>query len=79
MVHAGIHNVIVSDVPLMATFFRDLSTCKISRTAIAMSAPFFILGISGEESTNASYLGIGLLILFAFSSKDKKAKKEKSD
>lgn len=63
----------------MATFFRDLSPGKISGTAIAISAPFFILGISGEESANASYLGVGLLILFAFSPKDKKAKKEKSD
>lgn len=59
----------------MKKLFDGLNS-KISGKAIAISAPFFIFGISEEPPSSLSALAIGLVILCSFSEKEKKSTKK---
>lgn len=58
----------------MKKLFDGLNS-KISGTAIAISAPFFIFGLSEEGPLNLSYLGMGLLLLCSFNAKKQRNEK----
>lgn len=62
-------------VLMMKKLFDGLNS-KITGTAFAISAPFFILGISGEGPLNIPYLVIGLAIFLTFSQKKSESKNE---